>query len=313
MENEILSSKQDFKRIGYSLFGIIISVIIAQTIISTALLFLAPNLAQSSWSIALLIGVPMNLVGLPVFLNIIRKVPNGPKERAKRLSFSQMTVFFFISMAATYILNIVSNLINQLIAQLKGSEVINPLEQMLGMSSLIPVIIFVVILGPIVEELIFRGILLDKLRGYGDKTAIVFTAFTFGLLHGNLSQFFYAFALGLIFGYIAIKTNTIAYTIILHVAVNFFGSVLMPGLALSGNEVLTAIAGFLVIGFMFIGTVLFFKNYKKIELDDKKVELEDGGETQESQSEKGLYLNTGIILFYIAALFLFLSTIFAVQ
>ena len=306
MENETISARDTFKKIGYSLFGMLLAVIVAQTLVTSLALSLFPGLENSAWIIGILIGVPLYLVGFPVFLNIIRKIPNGPKGRPKKLSFSQMLALFFISMAATYIFNIVGGIINSLIASLKGSEVVNPLDQILGGAGLIPIIIFVVILSPIVEEIIFRGILLDKLRGYGDKTAIVFTALTFGLLHGNLSQFFYAFVLGLIFGYIAIKTNTIQYTIILHIIVNLFGSVILPGLALSGNETLAVAAGSMVIAFMVIGTILFIRNYKKIELTPRAVEEE------EPVNKKMIYGNTGIILFYLASLVLFVSTIFAV-
>lgn len=305
MENETLSKRKIFTKIGYSLFGMLLAVMVAQTIISVAIQVLAPQIATSVWSIAILIGVPMYLIGFPVFLNMIRKVPNGPKGEVKKLSLGQMVVLFFISMSATYIFNIVGNMINTMIGSLKGSDVVNPLDSVINMSSLIPVIIFVVILSPIVEEIIFRGILLDKLRGYGDKTAIVFTAFTFALLHGNLSQFFYAFVLGLIFGYVALRTNTILYTIILHIIVNMFGSVIMPGLALSGNEALIVVAGALVIAFMLIGGILFIKNYKKIELNPYTEEI------GEEVNKKKLYLNPGIILFYIASLMLFTSAILA--
>nr|WP_300003816.1 type II CAAX endopeptidase family protein [Tissierella sp.] len=324
-ENRTLLSEQYFKKIGYSLFGMVAAVILTQTLLSAALMFLAPWIMTSPWWIAILIGIPLYLVGFPVFLSIIRKVPNGPKGPAKKLSFMQILVFFFISMAATYLFNIVGNLINYLIAVLKGSPIANPLESMLGGSSLIPIILVVVILSPIVEEVIFRGIILDKLRGYGDKTAIMFTALTFGLLHGNLSQFFYAFVLGLIFGYIAIQTNTILYTIILHIAINLFGSVLMPALALSGNDVLVILSGGLMLAFMFVGGLLFFKNYKNIKLDSERditqkiqgteeIEVLEGLEETEIIEEvdkKPLYLNQGIILFYLASLFLFVSTIFA--
>lgn len=305
MENERLQDREVFKKIGYSLFAMLAAVIVAQTIISALIINFAPKIAESSWSIAILIGIPMYLIGFPVFLNIIRKVPNGPKEPAKKLPLNQIMLFFFISMAGTYIFNILGNVINAIIGSLIGSDVINPLESMLTGSSIIPIIIFVVILAPVVEEIIFRGILLDKLRGYGDKTAIVFTAFTFAILHGNLSQFFYAFILGLIFGYIAIRTNTILYTIILHMAVNMFGSVLMPALALSGNETLILAAGTLVIAFIVFGGVLFIMNYKKIKLNPEPEEI------KERVDKKMLYLNNGIILFYLATLILFTSTILA--
>ena len=171
-----------------------------------------------------------------------------------------------------------------------------------GTSSIIPIIIFVGILSPIVEEIVFRGVLLDKLRAYGDKRAICFTALTFALFHGNLSQFFYALILGLIFGYIAIKTNSIRYNIILHIIVNIFGSVIMPALALSSNKTLVMISGLIVISFVVIGIILFLVNYKKIKFEPTENKIKKVG-------KKIVYWNIGMVLYYVACIGLFIYVI----
>ena len=297
--------KKIFRKIGYSLFTMVVALMIAQIVTLTALNLFAPGIEENPWYIAFLIGVPFYLVAFPIFLLMMRKVPNGPKGESNRMSFKDIIVTFFISMGATYIFNIVGNIINILISRIKGSDVINPLEMIDGISNVIPVIIIVVILSPIIEEIVFRGVLLDKLRGYGDGSAIWFSALTFALFHGNLSQFFYAFALGLIFGYIAIKTNTIRYTVILHILVNMFGSVIMPGLVLSGNIILTMIAGLLIISFIIIGSILFISNYKKM-----KLEITENEYDRDVRS-RIVYWNIGMILYYISCLFLFVSVIVA--
>ena len=67
--------------------------------------------------------------------------------------------------------------------------------------------------------------LINRTRAYGEKTAVVFSALLFGLYHGNIQQFFYAFGLGLIFGFIYVRTGKVRYTIFLHMIINFFGSI----------------------------------------------------------------------------------------
>lgn len=52
----------------------------------------------------------------------------------------------------------------------------------------------------------------------------------FGAFHLNLYQFFYAFFLGAVFGYIYVKTGRLRYTIALHATVNFLGGVAVPAL-----------------------------------------------------------------------------------
>lgn len=304
MENENLQTSETFKTIGYSLFTMLIAIIVVQILMSAVLLQAGPEIRLNPWINVLLIGIPFYLFGFPLFLWITRKIPDGPKGEVKSLSFKEMLTIFFIAMAGTYVFNIVGNFINQLIGSLMGKDIANPLESALGGSSLIPTLIFVVILSPIIEEIVFRGVILDKLRAYSDKTAIIFTSLTFALFHGNLSQFFYAFILGLIFAYITVKTNTIRYAVILHILVNLFGTVIMPMLALSGNNSLVVLSSILVIAFMLIGGFLFIKNYKKIRLD---LDSED----QVRVRKKTAYGNIGMILFYIVCLGLFTSVIAA--
>ena len=39
---------------------------------------------------------------------------------------------------------------------------------------------------------------MDRLLGYGQKTAIIISGIMFGMAHGNFSQFFYAFGIGIL-------------------------------------------------------------------------------------------------------------------
>lgn len=303
LKNETLETKKTFKKIGYSLFIMILVVLVVQILMLTLLDKFAPGIEQSPWYIGLLIGIPFYLAGFPIILWMLNKISSGPKSEIKKMSLKNIIVVFFISMGATYIFNIVGIFINALISIIKGSDVINPLEMIAGTSNIIPIIIFVGILSPIVEEVVFRGVLLDKLRAYGNKRAIWFTAITFALFHGNLSQFFYALILGLIFGYIAIKTNTIRYTIILHIIVNVFGSVIMPALALSEDIIFVMISGLMVIGFIVIGIILFIVNYKKIKFEPTENQID------KEVGKKVVYWNIGMILYYLACVGLFINVI----
>ena len=76
------------------------------------------------------------------------------------------------------------------------------------------------ICAPVVEELIFRKILLDRLRPFGDMPAILISGLAFGLFHMNLYQFFYAAALGILFAGVVLKTGKIWHSMLLHAIVN---------------------------------------------------------------------------------------------
>ena len=73
--------------------------------------------------------------------------------------------------------------------------------------------------APIMEEIIFRGLVLRHLEPYGKSFAIVMSAFLFGIFHGNLVQMPYAFLVGLVLGYVAIEYN-IVWAMVLHMINN---------------------------------------------------------------------------------------------
>ena len=75
------------------------------------------------------------------------------------------------------------------------------------------------ILAPITEEILFRGLIQRSLLPFGKKFAILLSAFSFGLYHGNLIQTPYAFAVGLVLGYVAAEYNVI-WAMVLHMINN---------------------------------------------------------------------------------------------
>ena len=80
------------------------------------------------------------------------------------------------------------------------------------------------ILIPILEEIIFRGCIMEGMLELGHPyVAIVISALYFGLMHGQIIQICYAFLSGIILGIIYYSTKNIVMTIIAHSVFNFFG------------------------------------------------------------------------------------------
>ena len=81
-------------------------------------------------------------------------------------------------------------------------------------------------LAPIAEEIIFRGITFKLARKFTAKFWIANTiqALMFGIAHGNLVQGTYAFALGLVIGYIYRKFNSLWAAMLAHLTFNFAGT-----------------------------------------------------------------------------------------
>ncbi len=85
----------------------------------------------------------------------------------------------------------------------------------------------VVIAAPILEEFIFRGIILKGfLKNYSPSKAIIWSAVLFGLVHMNPWQFIGATAIGLIIGWLYWKSNSLIPGIILHFVNNLSASLM---------------------------------------------------------------------------------------
>lgn len=87
----------------------------------------------------------------------------------------------------------------------------------------IPYFLMMVIAAPVLEELLFRGVILDGLlRNYQPMRAIAFSAFLFALVHGNLAQGVGAFLGGLLMGWVYWKTQSVIPGILIHLVNNLF-------------------------------------------------------------------------------------------
>lgn len=74
----------------------------------------------------------------------------------------------------------------------------------------------------LIEEFVFRGIVMGSLRKYGDLFAIITSSILFAAMHGNIEQIPFAFILGLSFSYIDCKTNSLIPSILIHFFNNFY-------------------------------------------------------------------------------------------
>ena len=174
----------------------------------------------------------------------------------------------------------------------------NALESFIGSMALPQILLLTVIMAPIFEELVYRYGLVGYIRRYGEWNAIFICALVFGLIHTNLFQFFYAFLLGGVFGYIYIYTRQIKYTIALHILFNFFGAFVPMWISPDGSAstayTLFAIAQFVVAA---IGLAVFIVYVKK----GKLIKNSPGAPIQAAFNKDSI-LNPGMICLFIVCI-----------
>ena len=184
----------------------------------------APELLEEDWFNIVLSAAPMYLIAFPLsFIFFGFGSANPPKQRKITL-----TAWFGL-LAIGYVLILVGNVIglsvNSAIESLVNAEQENALSLMIDNVPLWLIALVVAVAAPIVEEIVYRKLVIDRLRRYGDLTAIVVSGVIFGLIHGNFSQCFYATLLGFLFGFVYVYSGKLRYSIALHMAINFIGTV----------------------------------------------------------------------------------------
>lgn len=119
----------------------------------------------------------------------------------------------------------------------------------------VSMLFYVCILGPIGEEILFRGLLLRSFRPFGKKFSILSTAVLFGLFHGNLLQSAFAVCVGLILGYVTVEYS-MGWAVVLHMFNNLILCYLLPMGLGAVSPILSQIVMTVLIWGCAVGTVL---------------------------------------------------------
>ncbi len=239
-----------------------------------------------------IIGVYMIAVPLCA---LIMKLANNSRVTIKgHITKSQYIRAVFIIFPIAVFLGKFSNF---LASALTEGEAQNSIGVFLSDTN-IPAMIMVSLLAPIFEELVFRKFIIDRTQRYGEMVAIMYSSLAFGLFHCNLYQFFYAFVIGIVLGYVYIRTGNIILTIIMHMCVNASSSILAP-LAPTVYE-------YFIYAMIGLGAVSAI--YTLIKRD---VKLETGKNEVSSKALSSIaFTNAGTLLFIASCLLLMVFNLF---
>ncbi|MCR5009898.1 MAG: CPBP family intramembrane metalloprotease [Clostridia bacterium] len=322
---DLSRARAAFSRLGIAVFVMLVITYGVQILAGVALSF--ANI-RNTVMLLVLSYVPMYCIAFPAGHLIMRSVPKHPLELqdlgAGRF-FRMLVICFFLMYGG----NLFGNLINSVISDLLGISITDPVESLVMSDVPMPALfVLTVILAPFFEELFFRKLLIDRMNVYGQGTAVITTAVMFGLFHGNLSQFFYAMALGLVFGYVYIKTGKLRYTVCMHMIINFWGGIVSGSLVTNESvsalinggldpenaaEMFGMITPAVALFFLYTvvtlvlavaGLVLFFRHRKSISLETAEMQIPKG------HAFRTVWLNAGMILFTIACIAMMALTVF---
>lgn len=184
-----------------------------------------PALTEKSWFSIVFGSLSMYLIAMPLAYLLFRRAePSAPAKNS--LGAFSLPALLSVALVFTILGGLMGNFVNLILSALTGQEIANPVESATTGTPMWANILFMAILAPILEEIFFRKLVIDRLRRYGDLPAILISGVIFGAIHGNFSQFFYALILGILFGAVYCRTGKLSVTIALHMFINFFGGIL---------------------------------------------------------------------------------------
>ena len=209
-------TKQQLSLLGWATAAYFVS---AQLI--AGVLMAIPGVMDSIYLTMLCNDLAVYGLGPLILWLMIRRVPKGPVPSASLSprAFGRTAIY---ALGMGYLFNYVTTLVIMAVEAISGQSTSNVLENQLSEMPAWLAVLAVGVIAPVCEELIFRRLLLDRLRPFGDRCAIWISALAFGLFHMNLYQILYAVVLGLIFGGVVVKTGKLWHVIVFHAIINNF-------------------------------------------------------------------------------------------
>ena len=302
----IRMARRTYSRVGLSIVVMFLLDFVLGTALQIALLPERPE--DLSYLTAALCYVVPSCVATPLgYFLVMRPMPSSPPEvhGITPGQFAQLPfIGFFMQGSMNLVTLLLLALAGVLIGLLTGGGTETPVEAPTAALFVeLPLslnFLYSVIVGPILEELVCRKAVIDRIRPYGEKLALVSSAILFGLFHHNLQQLFYTAALGLLFGYVYLRTGRLWYSIALHI-INNLGAFLVQdvlvrrdaaALVSSGGpgDSVVAVFGIVLLTVCVLGLIFLIRGAKRVWFAPAERELPPKGRARIA------WLNVGMIL-----------------
>lgn len=312
------AERREIRKVG-NMMGLCVIAFLAVQIVSSFLLinndslnglYTNSSIFQNSFNIIfielLAVALPF---GIMAFLN--RKKYETPIVPNKQIRFSSLCLWVGFGMlcciAANYVVSFVMFISESFGYELTQSETAEP-ENIFA--SIITVLSTAVV-PAVCEEFAMRCCSLGLLKKYGKALGVVGVSLVFGLLHGNLIQFVFATIVGLILGFVTVKTENIIPAVIIHgfnngmscvslIAEHYFDSQV-------GDYFSTGMFVFWIVVGIICTVILIAKHMLSFKLDNPQTE--PYGNT--TAMKIGAFISSPVLI--ISSLYLIFSVLLSIQ
>lgn len=240
------------------------------------------NQNSISYLLQIVAAVLSSLVAV-FFYRIISRRRLSDNLTKSHVPISLLAPFACLGMAASMIANQLAALFDQNISIFDLKNTVDMSFETKTAPEMLLCIVAVSITPALAEELAFRGVFMNILRPWGDAVAIVVSAVMFGAMHGNTTQIIFAFLLGLIFGYVDCKTNSIVPSVVIHFINNFYAvsTDIINQNGIFDSDTVTALNIGMIIMFLILGVLSYVYLAKRDNKVFKVTDKPSGGAKSE--------------------------------
>ena len=214
----VKAGKRFFSKIGFAWAIYTFVFLLSATGIAFAVKRVAPSLLESSFFEYFVPPVCLYVLGLPILLLLCNGV-KGEKPEKKKIGFGAWMLYLFVCIG---VMNVGAR-ISQVLIGIFSLFGIDAMPETLGemdTPGFIMYFIYCVIIAPLGEELVYRKLLIDRTGKFGCLVSVLLSGLTFGFMHGNLFQLFFACFVGAVLAYLYFHTGNLWLTIGIHAVIN---------------------------------------------------------------------------------------------
>lgn len=239
-------AKRVFTTVGIAIALLAVVRLLTQIFMMRVMYVFFPAILDLWWADTLLSFVPLYIFALPISLLVLSRIDKSEHNGTclsrgengeytltdkPKFGFKKWLLFAVASLGVLYIGSYIGEYVMAILSAVMGYDYSSALGEMVQSMPVWATVVTTCILAPIGEEILFRKLLIDRMRPFGDVAAILVSAMAFALFHMNFYQFFYALFVGIIIGYVYTLTGKLGWCIGLHAFINFIGSVVVPAMA----------------------------------------------------------------------------------
>ena len=245
-------------------------------------------------SLAFDIAITVVSLGIPfIIMHLLLKkekvaveLPFGKTEN-KQVAICLVMIFLPVMVISAVAINYVSAFFQALMG-IEFTAAVNEIK-LVGIKETLLGVLSVAVVPAIIEETMIRGVVMQPLRKFGDKYAILMSAFVFACMHGNMVQIPYTVIGGCLLGYLAIVTGSLWPSIILHFINNLY-SVIAIGVNDNFGETASTIAVLVMLVVFAVVGIIGAGKYKRIK---EKTELSKKDELLTTKEKVSAFLKNG--------------------